>query len=163
MDTVATRSPSLSTVRSAIYLLALIAAVAVRFSSLPVRESLAPHTAATLGTAIFSAAAVSISVLLAIRSATARHISVILAALATLSCALQVAKIHFATVGHRELVFDDHVLVAPRGSLAYFNLPLVVTCSADIVLLFIGLALSMASAAALHTEQESKEDGSCPP
>lgn len=71
----------------------------------------------------------------------------LLATLAVASCLLQVAKIYFAAVGHRDLVFQDHVLVDPRGSLAYFNIPLVVTYTADIVLWFVCLLLSMASTA----------------
>ncbi|MEV5838455.1 hypothetical protein [Nocardia sp. NPDC052112] len=37
-------------------------------------------------------------------------------------------------VGHREPVFQDRVLVNARGSLAYFNIPLVLTYTADIAL-----------------------------
>ncbi|MGW4738246.1 hypothetical protein [Nocardia xishanensis] len=149
MGTVESLSPSkLSTARSATCLLALIAEVSVRFSRLPIRESLAPHTAATIGTALLAATAVFLSVMLAIRSGVGRQVSVILAILAAVSCLLQVAKLYFAAVGHHDLVFEDHVLVAPRGSLTYFNVPLVLIYTADIVLWFVSLPLSMACTSA---------------
>ncbi|WP_330250479.1 hypothetical protein OG874_30180 [Nocardia sp. NBC_00565] len=148
MDTVALlTAANLSRARSAVCVFALVGVVTLRLSSLPTRESLVAHTAATSGIAVFSVAVALFSVVLVLRSRIARAVSVLLATLAVASCLLQVAKIYFAAVGHRDLVFQDHVLVDPRGSLAYFNIPLVVTYTADIVLWFVCLLLSMASTA----------------
>jgi hypothetical protein len=152
VDTVALLgAPNLSRARSAICLVSLVCVVALRLSSLPMRESLAAHTVATLGIAGCSIAVVSLSVTMVVRSRVARAVSVCIAVFGALSCMLQVAKVYFAAVGHRDLIFDNHVLVNPRGSLVYFNIPLVLTYTADIVLWAVCLLLSVASTAALRS------------
>ncbi|WP_327093904.1 hypothetical protein OIE68_27220 [Nocardia vinacea] len=120
---------------------------------------------ATSGIAVSSVVVAVFSVALVRQSRIVRAISVLLAILATTSCLLQVAKIYFAAVGHRELVFQDHVVVNPRGLLGYFNIPLVLTYTADIALWFVCLLLSMASTAAFKsrtTDRNSTEPTDLP-
>ncbi|MBB5913979.1 hypothetical protein BJY24_002846 [Nocardia transvalensis] len=119
--------------------------IALRLSSLPIRESLAAHTVCTLGVAVLSIAVAAISVVLALRSRTMRVVSWTIALLAGLSFSAQTAKLYFAYDGHHELTFVDHVLTTPHQALVYFNVPLILTYTADILIWLAALALSMLS------------------
>lgn len=55
---------------------------------------------------------------------------------------MQILKVLLAGNGHRELRFENHILIDPPESLTYFNIPLVVANTADIALWVLGLALS---------------------
>ncbi|QIS11863.1 hypothetical protein [Nocardia arthritidis] len=122
-----------------------MADVTLRLSPLPLWESLTPHTIADLAIAAASIAVGWISVILARRSPIGRTLSVSIAVLAAVSVILQIAKISFAYDGHRSLRFVDHVLVTPHRDLVYFNVPLILTYTADILLWLLALALSTAS------------------
>ncbi|WP_147288930.1 hypothetical protein [Nocardia mexicana] len=134
--------------RSAACLLGLVSVVVLRISRLPVWESLAAHTAAMLAFAFFPIAVGYLSVLLAVRVRTVRLLSVSVVVLAAISLVLQPLKLFFAADGHQDLMFEDHILVTPRESLLYYNMPLVLTYTADILLWLACLLLSAMSTAA---------------
>ncbi|MFI6172049.1 hypothetical protein ACIBCN_35100 [Nocardia sp. NPDC051052] len=89
------------------------------------------------------------SVFLAQRSRTAHTLSVCVTALAALSLTAQIAKVYFAYTGHRSLRFTNHTLVTPHNDLTYFNVPLTLTYTADILLWLLALSFSIASTTTL--------------
>ncbi|MFB8003389.1 hypothetical protein [Nocardia sp. NPDC056000] len=117
-------------------------AVSVRLSPLPKSESLTAHSIAVgfLGLAAFGV--VLMSAMIAVRSPVARGRSVTVLIAAAVSILMQFAKAMFAARGHRELRFDNHVLMNSPESLVSFNIPLIVVNTVDILLWLVCLILS---------------------
>ncbi|MFF3226840.1 hypothetical protein ACFYV7_28880 [Nocardia suismassiliense] len=142
----------LSRARSLICCLTLAGVLAIKFSSLTFWESLTAYNIAVVAVLAASITIVTLSIKLARQSRTARAQSIAIAVVATLCCALPVAMIYFAQLGHGDLVFENHVLIVPehaRWRLGYFNVPLGFTYMADILLLALCSMVSAASTSAL--------------
>ncbi|WP_280392281.1 hypothetical protein [Nocardia brasiliensis] len=140
---------SISRIRTVLCTAILVGVVAVRLSSLPKWESLTAYLVATFMTLLAIAAVLWISAILIRRPIVGRERSVAISAAAAISGVLQIFKAIFAITGHDELVFSDHALVNPPESLVYFNMPLVVVSTLDILLWLICVTLSLSVTYAL--------------
>ncbi|MGX1777419.1 hypothetical protein ACWIGW_35305 [Nocardia brasiliensis] len=136
-------SKSISRIRTVLCTAILVGVVAVRLSSLPKWESLTAYLVATFVTLLAIGVVLRTSALLIRRPTAGRGRSVTILAAAAISGVLQVLKAIFATTGHEELVFSDHVLVNPPETLVYFNMPLVVVSTLDILLWLACVLLSL--------------------
>ncbi|MFF2555220.1 hypothetical protein ACFVUS_29745 [Nocardia sp. NPDC058058] len=134
---------TMSRVRTVLCAVGFVGAVSVRLSSLPKSESLVGHSIAVGVLGVVALGVVLLSVVIGRGALVARGRSFAVAIGAALSVLLQVAKVVFAARGHRELRFEDHVLVNSAESLVYFNVPLVVVNTVDILIWLVCLVLSV--------------------